>query len=392
MIAKGLKGKLQSGSMIRKMFEEGMRLKTIYGEDRVFDFSIGNPDLDLPPDVADALVRIASDPTPATHGYMSNNGYLSTRTTIAERLSAQSGLIVAPESVVMTAGAAGALNVVLKTLLDPEDEVILLAPFFMEYLSYIDNHGGRSVIVQTDDAFMPDPAAIRKAITPRTKSIIINTPNNPTGVIYGADVLASLRSVLESADHPIYVISDEPYNEIVFDGVQVPSTLAAFTHAIVCYSYSKSLSLAGERIGYIAVKDTADDYRDLMNGLVMANRILGFVNAPSLMQKTVEAAIRLHARVDVANYQARRDALHGILVRAGFDCPKPAGAFYLFPKSPLADDRAFVDTAARHNILCVPGSAFGRPGHFRLAFCVGMPVIRRSADAFMALGKELGLI
>ena len=392
MIAKRLKSKLQSGSMIRKMFEEGMRLKKLYGDENVFDFSIGNPDLDLPPDVADALVRIASDPTPATHGYMSNSGYLSTRTAVAERLSEQSGRTVAPESVVMTAGAAGALNVVLKTLLDPGDEVILLAPFFVEYLSYVDNHGGQSVVVQTDDAFMPDPEAIRQAITPRTKAIIINTPNNPSGAVYGPAELESLRSVLESADHPIYVISDEPYNEIVYDGVSVPSTLALFTHVIVCYSYSKSLSLAGERIGYIAVKDTADDYRDLMDGLVMANRILGFVNAPSLIQKTIEAAIRLNARVDVENYQARRDALHEILVKAGFDCPKPAGALYLFPRSPLADDRAFVDIAARYNILCAPGSAFGRPGHFRLAFCVGMPVIRGSANAFMALGKELGLI
>lgn len=392
MIAKRLKSKLQSGSMIRKMFEEGMRLKKLYGDENVFDFSIGNPDLDLPPDVADALVRIASDPTPATHGYMSNSGYLSTRTAVAERLSVQSGLTVAPESVVMTAGAAGALNVVLKTLLDPGDEVVLLAPFFVEYLSYVDNHGGQSVVVQTDDAFMPDPEAIRQAITPRTKAIIINTPNNPSGAVYGPAELESLRSVLESADHPIYVISDEPYNEIVYDGVSVPSTLALFTHVIVCYSYSKSLSLAGERIGYIAVKDTADDYRDLMDGLVMANRILGFVNAPSLIQKTIEAAIRLNARVDVENYQARRDALHEILVKAGFDCPKPAGALYLFPRSPLADDRAFVDIAARYNILCAPGSAFGRPGHFRLAFCVGMPVIRGSANAFMALGKEMGLI
>ena len=392
MIAKRLKSKLQSGSMIRKMFEEGMRLKKLYGDENVFDFSIGNPDLDLPPDVADALVRIASDPTPATHGYMSNSGYLSTRTAVAERLSEQSGRTVAPESVVMTAGAAGALNVVLKTLLDPGDEVGLLAPFFVEYLSYVDNHGGQSVVVQTDDAFMPDPEAIRQPITPRTKAIIINTPNNPSGAVYGPAELESLRSVLESADHPIYVISDEPYNEIVYDGVSVPSTLALFTHVIVCYSYSKSLSLAGERIGYIAVKDTADDYRDLMDGLVMANRILGFVNAPSLIQKTIEAAIRLNARVDVENYQARRDALHEILVKAGFDCPKPAGALYLFPRSPLADDRAFVDIAARYNILCAPGSAFGRPGHFRLAFCVGMPVIRGSANAFMALGKEMGLI
>ncbi len=393
MISKALSQKLQSGSMIRKMFEEGMRLKAIYGDDNVFDFSIGNPDLDLPPAVAEALVRLASDRTAATHGYMSNSGYLSTRTAVAEKLSLQSGLPVRPESIVMTSGAAGALNVVFKTLLDPGDEVLVLAPFFMEYLSYVDNHGGRCVVVQTtQDDFLPDPVAIRAAITSRTKAIIINTPNNPSGAIYDARTLASLNETLLEADHPIYVVSDEPYNEIVYDGVSVPSTLAAFRNAIVCNSWSKSLSLAGERIGYIAVRETADDYARLVDGLVMANRILGFVNAPSLIQKTVEAALKVDARVDVADYQRRRDALHGILVRAGFDCKKPAGAFYLFPRSPMPDDRSFVEAAAKWNILCVPGSAFGRPGHFRLAFCVGMPVILRSEAAFQALGREIGLI
>ncbi|MBP7402000.1 MAG: pyridoxal phosphate-dependent aminotransferase [Clostridia bacterium] len=392
MISKSLTGRLRSGSMIRKMFEEGMRLKAIHGEENVFDFSIGNPDLDLPPEVSEALVRLSADRSIATHGYMSNSGFLSTRTVVAERLSLQSGLSVGPESVVMTVGAAGALNVVFKTLLDPGDEVIVLAPFFMEYLFYIDNHGGRCVQVQTDESFQPDPEAVRQALSPRTKAIVINTPNNPSGAIYTESALAALDAVLRTAPRPIYVISDEPYNEIVYDGARVPSPLAAFDNAIVCYSYSKSLSLAGERIGYIAVRDTADDYRNLMDGLVMSNRILGFVNAPSMIQKAVEEAIRAGARVDVANYQARRDALYGILTRAGFDVEKPAGAFYLFPRCPLPDDQAFVDAAARHNILCVPGSAFGRPGHFRLAFCVGMPVIQRSEPAFMALAREIGLI
>ncbi len=392
MISRGLKNKLQAGSMIRKMFEEGMRLKGLHGEENVFDFSIGNPDLDLPPEVAAALTHIAADPSPATHGYMSNSGYLSTRTAVAEHLSARSGQTIPAESIVMTAGAAGALNVVLKTLLDPGDEVIVLAPFFMEYAFYIENHGGRCVIVQTDSSFLPDLPALQAAITAKTKAVIINSPNNPTGVVYDQTVLDGLRSLLEAVDHPVYVISDEPYNEIVYDGVQVPSTLASFTHAIMCYSFSKSLSLAGERIGYIAVNPAADEYEHLMNGLVMANRILGFVNAPALFQKTIEAAIRMGAKVDAGNYQARRDALLAIVRDAGFSCPTPAGAFYLFPRSPLADDRAFAAAAAAHNILCVPGSAFGRPGFFRLAFCVGMPTIQRSAQAFQRLGAELGLI
>lgn len=390
MIAKALSEKLQSGSMIRKMFEEGMRLKSIYGAENVFDFSLGNPDLDLPPEVADALCRLSRDRTAATHGYMSNSGYPATRAAVAKKLSRQSGLDILSESVVMTSGAAGGLNVVFKTLLDPGDEVLILAPFFMEYLSYVDNHGGRSVIVQTaPDSFLPDLEAIRAAITPRTKAIILNTPNNPTGAIYDEQTLQALNQVLLGADHSIYAVSDEPYNEIVYDGAKVPSTLAIFDNAIVCNSWSKSLSLAGERIGYIAVRTSAEDYSRLMDGLILANRILGFVNAPSLMQKVVEAAIE--ARVDIASYQARRDALHGILERAGFDCRKPAGALYLFPRSPLPDDRAFAAAAARHNILCVPGSGFGRPGYFRLAFCVGMDVIVRSESAFQALSQELHL-
>ena len=391
MISKALADKLQSGSMIRKMFDEGIRLKAIHGAENVFDFSLGNPDLDLPVAVSEALIRLASDRSSATHGYMSNGGYPSTRAAVADKLSRQSGIRVRPESVIMTAGAAGGLNVVFKTLLDPGDEVIILAPFFMEYLTYVDNHRGRSVVVQTTkDEFLPDLDAVRTAITPQTKALILNTPNNPTGTVYDELTLQKLNRVLCDAGHPIYVVSDEPYNEIVYDNVQVPSTLAIFDNAIVCNSWSKSLSLAGERIGYIAVKETADDYQRLIDGLVLSNRILGFVNAPSLMQKTVEAAI--DAKVDVASYQARRDALHEIVVRAGFDCRKPAGALYLFVRSPLADDREFAAAAARYNILCVPGSGFGRPGYFRLAFCVGMPVIVRSESAFMALGRELGLI
>jgi aspartate aminotransferase len=390
MISRALSEKLQSGSMIRKMFEEGMRLKSIFGADKVFDFSLGNPDLDLPAEVADALRRLSMDHTSATHGYMSNSGYPSTRAAVAKKLSRQSGLDIPASSVVMTSGAAGGLNVVFKTLLDPDDEVLILAPYFMEYLSYVDNHRGRPVIVQTTaDSFLPDLDAIRAAITSKTKAIILNTPNNPTGTIYDEPTLRELNSLLLSVGHVVYVVSDEPYNEIVYDGATVPSTLALFDNAVVCNSWSKSLSLAGERVGYVAVRPSADDYARLMDGLVLANRILGFVNAPSLMQKVVEAAI--DARVDIATYQARRDALHGILERAGFDCRKPAGALYLFSRSPMPDDRALAAAAASHNILCVPGSAFGRPGYFRLAFCVGMEVIVRSETAFQALGKELRL-
>ena len=390
MIAESVARKLSSGSLIRKMFEEGLRLKSVYGEDKVYDFSLGNPDLDIPDEAAEAFRDLAENRSSAIHGYMSNGGYPSTRAAVAEKLSRASGIAVPAGSVIMTCGAAGGMNVLFRTLLDPGDEVIVLAPFFMEYLSYVDNAGGQTVVVDTDGQFLPDPEAVRKAITPRTKAVIINSPNNPTGVVYGEDILRALSAVLDGADHPIYLVSDEPYSEIIYDDVTVPPTLALFVNAIAVSSWSKSLSMAGERIGFIAVRPGADDYDRLMDGLVLSNRTLGFVNAPSTIQKVVERS--LNARVDVDSYRKRRNRLHEIVTAAGFQCDLPAGALYLFAKNPMDDDLAFTDKAAGHHILCVPGSAFGRSGYFRLAFCVGADVIERSAPAFLDLGRELGLI
>ena len=316
MISAKIKEKLASGSAIRKMFEEGNRLKKIYGEDKVFDFSIGNPDLEPPKEVADALRELADNPTPGMHGYMSNSGYESTRAAIAEQRAAQSGLTIDAGAVCMTVGAACAMNDVLHSLLDDGDEVIVLAPFFMEYINYIENHNGKVIIVQTDDKFMPDFDAISKAITPRTKAVIINSPHNPSGVVYSSEQLTKLNELLKAQDHVIQVISDEPYIDLVYDGLTVPPVLKYIDNVVICFSWSKSLSLPGERIGYTLVSPNNADYEDLTGAIVLSNRILGSVNAPAIWQKVVEKS--LNAKVDVANYEHRRNLLYSNIVDAGF--------------------------------------------------------------------------
>lgn len=390
MISKRISEKLSSGSMIRKMFEEGNRLKSLYGAENVFDFSIGNPDLEPPQEVLEAIREYAAEIIPGKHSYMSNNGYASTRKAVADMLSHKSGLSVPDSAVCMTVGAAGAMNAVLRSILDPGDEVIVLAPFFMEYLSYIDNHNGVPVIVATDpDTFLPDMTRIEAAITDKTKAVIVNSPNNPTGVIYPAEVLTKLNDCLNSKNHVIHIISDEPYTDLAYDGKQVPCSLQYLDHVIVCFSWSKSLSLPGERIGYAAVSPRHKDFSELCPAIVMCNRILGSVNAPAFFQKIIERT--LYAKADISNYEYRRNLLYDIVIKAGFSCNKPEGALYLFPKSPI-DDLAFAKVAAKQNLLVVPGSAFSGPGHFRLAFCVSENTIRGSEKAFMAVGKELGLI
>lgn len=390
MISQRIAKKLSSGSMIRKMFEEGNRLKALYGAENVFDFSIGNPDLEPPQEVIDAISEYAASGIKGIHSYMSNSGYESTRAAVAASLSAKSGIPMTSDAVCMTVGAAGAMNAVLRSILDPGDEVIVLSPFFMEYMSYIDNHDGVPVIVPTiPDTFLPDIDAIKAAITPRTKAIIVNSPNNPSGVVYPSSVLDELNLCLMSQDHVIHVISDEPYIDLVYDGQSVPPSLAHFDNVIVCFSWSKSLSLPGERIGFSAVSPKHTDYKDLCPAIVMCNRILGSVNAPAFFQKIIEKTI--DAKVDVGNYEYRRNLLYDIVTGAGFSCAKPAGALYLFPKSPV-DDSVFAAACAKHNLLVVPGSAFSCPGYFRLAFCVSEETIRGSQRAFMAVGKEFGLI
>ncbi len=390
MISTKIKAKLASGSAIRKMFEEGNRLKKIYGEDKVFDFSIGNPDLEPPKEVAETLKELANNPTPGMHGYMSNSGYESTRAAIAAQRSAQSGLTIDAGAVCMTVGAACAMNDVLHALLDDGDEVIVLAPFFMEYINYIENHNGKVVIVQTDDKFMPDFDAIKAAITPKTKAIIVNSPNNPSGVVYGEDVLTKLNDLLKAQDHIIHVISDEPYIDLVYDGLTVPSVLKYVDNVIICFSWSKSLSLPGERIGYTLVSPKNADYEDLTGAIVLCNRILGSVNAPAIWQKVVEKA--LNAKVDVANYEHRRDLLYSNIVDAGFEAVKPNGALYIFMKTPDGlTDVEFQEVCAKYNLLLVPGASFKREGYMRLAFCVSEKTIRNSREAFAKIAKELGI-
>ncbi len=385
---------LSGSSMIRKMFEEGARLSKIHGPDKVFDFSIGNPDLEPPEAFKNRLRDLANNPIPGMHKYMSSNaGYPDTRKKVAAHLSGKSGLNLNENHVVMTAGAGGGLNVVFKALLNPGDEVIVSAPYFVEYGFYTDNHQGRLVAVRAKSDFQLDLEAIARAITPRTKAVLVNSPNNPTGVIYPEDTLRKLAATLAQKEAglgtEIYLVSDEPYAGLVYDGVIVPPILKIFERGIVVTSHSKDLALPGERIGYIAINPNIPEAGILFDGLVFANRVLGFVNAPALMQRLVA---ELQGQVvGVAVYQERRDLLYNHLIKIGFEVAKPQGAFYLFPKCPIQDDIAFKDAALKYNLLLVPGSGFGAPGYFRLAYCVSKEVIVNSLPAFTALAKEFGL-
>ncbi len=372
----------ERSSWIRKMFEEGAKLKARYGADQVCDFSLGNPDLAPPPAFSAALQKLAAQEGPGAHSYMPNGGYPFVRAAVAARISLEQEMTIGENEILMTVGAAGGLNVILKALLDPGDEVIILAPFFVEYNFYVDNHGGVSKIVNTRPDFSLDLDAIKAAIGPKTKAIIINSPNNPTGQIYGSEELSGLAALLNGAEQTIYLIADEPYRKIVFDNHQVPSIFKAYRHSLVVSSYSKDLSLPGERIGYIAVHPEIADQAQLIGAMTLANRILGFVNAPALMQKVV--AQLQGVTVDTTIYTRRREIFCQVLKEAGYEFVPPKGAFYLFPKSPIADDAAFVGRLAEEKILAVPGRGFGMPGYFRLAFCVEDEVIRRSAPGFVA--------
>ncbi|MBR2993641.1 MAG: pyridoxal phosphate-dependent aminotransferase [Clostridiales bacterium] len=390
MISKKMQNALKGGSEIRKMFEEGGRLKAIYGADNVYDFSIGNPDLEPPKEVFDALKELADNPTPGMHGYMPNAGYPSTRQVVAEKRGKEAGMEIGPEAVCMTVGAASAMNDVLHSILDTDDEVILLAPYFMEYNGYVANHNGKVVIVQTDDVFMPVIADIEKAITAKTKAIIVNSPNNPSGVVYPAELLVELNEMLKRQDHTIYVISDEPYIDLAYDGASVPCALKYIDNLIICFSWSKSLSLPGERIGYTLVSPRCADFEELTGAIVLSNRTLGSVNAPAIWQKVIEKSI--YAKVDVANYENRRNLLYSNIVDAGFDAVKPNGALYIFMNTPNGlSDEEFAAKCASHNLLLVKGSSFARPGYCRLAFCVSETSIRNSRKAFFAIAEELGL-
>ncbi len=393
-ISRKVKEQIGRASWIRRMFEEGAALVAQYGADKVYDFTLGNPSVEPPAAFHRELRRLLEKPDVGMHRYMNNAGYAETRAAVASHLAETSGTPVQAGQVVMTCGAGGALNVALKTILNPGEEVIILAPWFVEYKFYVDNHGGVTTEVWTDrETFQPDIDAIEAAINDNTRAVIINSPNNPTGAVYPAETLAALGRMLERKQaelgRTLFVISDEPYARLAFDNNSVPPVFRYIRNAILVTSHSKDLALPGERIGYLAANPAMDDVALFMEGAVFCNRVLGFVNAPALMQRLVAGLQR--ESVDVGEYQAKRDLLYNHLCDLGFRMVKPGGGFYLFPQSPLEDDVAFVRQAQKHNILLVPGSGFGAPGYFRIAYCVDMGIIERSLPAWERLAKEIGV-
>ncbi len=371
-------------SWIRKMFEDGLRLKKEFGAANVFDFSLGNPNIEPPEIFRAALREVAAEERPGVHAYMPNAGFPETRAAVAGSIGREQGIELGADHVIMTCGAAGALNVILKTIIDPGDEVMIMVPFFVEYLAYVDNHGGVVKRVKTRKDFSLDLEAIEASITERTKAVLINSPNNPTGRVYDEAQIRGLAELLtqkgKQLGRTIYLVSDEPYDKIVYDGVRVPSILRAYRHSIVANSYSKTLSLPGERIGFIAVNPRTENVETLVGGLIMCNRMLGFVNAPALMQRVLPKV--LGARVRVEDYQRKRDLLCRGLAERGYEFVKPEGAFYLFPRTPIDDDVEFVRSLQKHNILTVPGSGFGCPGYFRIAYCVDDATIVNAMKGF----------
>jgi len=385
---------LERSSWIRRMFEEGAELRKRFGADKVYDFTLGNPDIEPPEALRAKLLELAKQPTPGMHRYMNNAGYDDTRAAVAKRLSIGAPQELTASHVVMTCGAGGALNVVLKTILNPGEEVIILAPFFVEYKFYIDNHGGKPVEVWTDrQTFQPDLEALEAAITPQTRAIILNSPNNPTGVIYPLETLQKIGELLERKSneyqHTIFAISDEPYSRIAFDGVSVPNIFAAVSNSVVVTSHSKDLALPGERIGFLAANPRLDEVTQFMNGAIFCNRVLGFVNAPALAQRLVTGL--QEQSVDAKIYEHKRNLLYDNLTALGFRMVKPQGAFYLFPEAPGGDDIAFARLCLKHNVLVVPGSGFGAPGYFRLAYCIDDAIIERSLPAWRAIAVESGI-
>ena len=384
-ISARIRTSIPNSSWIRRMFEEGAELKARLGPDQVFDFTLGNPDLEPPPRFKEELVKAARDPRPRLHSYMPNAGLLGTRQALAETLSRIHHLEFKAHDVVLTCGASGGLNVILKALLDPGDEVVVLAPYFPEYLFYADNHGGVPRVVETDEHFQPDLDRLAAALSPRTRAVIINSPNNPTGQIYDAAALQEAGRFLthHAGRHgrPVYLVADEPYRHLVYDGAEVPSVFAAYPNTLLATSFSKDLSIPGERLGYVAVSPLATGRGELEGAMVLANRILGFVNAPALMQRVV--ASLTDVSLDITPYLRRRDLFCDILAEAGYEFLRPKGAFYLFPQAPGGDDLSFVARLKEENILAVPGRGFGRAGYFRLAFCVSEQVILAAAPGFV---------
>jgi len=384
-ISQSIAEQMERSSWIRRMFEIGLELRKERGARNVFDFSLGNPEVEPPAAVLAALRQVVSESRPHSHGYMPNGGFPEVRAAIAGYLARRTGLPFAAEDILMTNGAAGAINTVLKALLDPGDEVIVLNPYFPEYRFYIENHGGRMVLVETDDRFQPDIAAIAAAITPRTKALILNSPNNPTGAVYSAEILRQLDRVIPDS---MLVISDEPYRPLTFDGMKPPETFGLLRRAVVAWSWSKAMAIAGERIGYLAIPPHLQEAAALRNACTFANRILGFINAPAIWQLVVARVP--DAAIDVSEYQEKRDLLCGALHAMGYHAPRPQGSFYVFPRTPLADDVAFIRLLQAEGILAVPGVGFGRSGYMRLSLTISKDDLVRSLPGFeRALERSL---
>ena len=395
MISEKMKQLASNNSVIRAMFEEGQNMAREFGAENVYDFSLGNPSVPAPAAVKDAIREILDqEDSLMVHGYMSNVGYADVRQAVAESLNRRFGTDFHENNIIMTVGAAGGLNVILKTLLNPGDEVLTFAPYFTEYGNYVANYDGKLVVVSPNTVdFQPNLQEFAEKITPKTKAVIVNNPNNPTGVVYSAETCREMSRILREKQHEfgtdIYLISDEPYRELAYDGVEVPYLTEYYANTVVCYSWSKSLSLPGERIGYLVIPNELSDYELIYAAAGIATRVSGFVNAPSLMQRAVARC--LDAQTDIEAYNRNREALYQGLKSCGFDCIKPQGAFYLFVKTPTPDETEFVQRAKNYHILVVPGSSFACPGYVRIAYCVSYETIIHSLPYFKALAKEYGL-
>ncbi|MDY6916956.1 MAG: pyridoxal phosphate-dependent aminotransferase [Chloroflexota bacterium] len=393
-ISRNVRDAMERGSWIRRMFEEGIALRKQYGEQGVFDLTLGNPVVEPPKTFKEELRKWADSTVSGLHRYMPNAGYPETRAAVAEALSSETGLAVEAEHIVMTVGAAGGLNIVLKAILNAGDEVIIWAPYFVEYLFYVDNHGGVSSVAQTDEHFLPTIAALEGALTPRTRAVIVNSPNNPTGVLYSSELLTEMAAMLADKEAEfgttIYLISDEPYRKLTYDGAVCPFVFHHYPRSIVVNSHSKDLALPGERIGYVAVSPRLEKARELVDALVFCNRTLGFVNAPALMQHIVASLQR--ASVDVADYQRKRDYLHRSLTDMGYSVVLPQGAFYMFPRSPVSDEMDFIGELRKHNVLAVPGRGFGRNGFIRISFCTDDRTIEGALPGFRKVAQHYGLL
>lgn len=389
MISNRMKKLVNNNSVIRQMFEEGKKLKEKYGEENVYDFSLGNPSVQ-PPDEVNLAIRKSLEIN-SIHNYMSNSGYEDVRQKISESLNSRFNTKYSNKNIIMSVGAAGGINVTLEAILNPDEEVIVFIPYFMEYKNYIENYNGKVVEVLCNENFEPDMEDFEKKITSYTKAVIVNSPNNPSGIVYSEKIIEELASILKKKEqefnHTIYLISDEPYREIVYDNINVPYLTHYYKDTIVIYCYSKSLSLPGERIGFVAIPDEVEDSEELIQAMTIATRILGFVNAPSLIQKAIAECVNITC--DMSEYEKNRDILYNGLIDNGYECKKPQGTFYLFLKSPIKDEKEFCNIAKKFNILMVPGSSFAMPGYVRLAFCTETKIVKKSIDKFKELMDEI---